>query len=107
MPTASTSQILGFNECFEPYTSNIYTRRVLSGEFQVACPWLLRELVERGLWDEQMRNLIIAHNGSVQSIDTIPAEVKAIYKTVWEISQKKILDMAADRGAFVCQSLQP
>jgi ribonucleoside-diphosphate reductase subunit M1 len=104
MPTASTSQILGFNECFEPYTSNIYTRRVLSGEFQVVCPWLLRELVERGLWDEHMRNLIIANNGSVQNVDAIPDDVKAIYKTVWEISQKKILDMAADRGAFICQS---
>ncbi|EJC98900.1 uncharacterized protein FOMMEDRAFT_128598 [Fomitiporia mediterranea MF3/22] len=104
MPTASTSQILGFNECFEPYTSNIYTRRVLSGEFQVVCPWLLRELVERGLWDEQMRNLIIAHNGSVQNIPSIPDDVKAIYKTVWELSQKKIIDMAADRGAFICQS---
>lgn len=104
MPTASTSQILGNNECFEPYTSNIYTRRVLSGEFQVVCPWLLRELVDRNLWDEQMRNLIIAHNGSVQAIPSIPDDVKAIYKTVWEISQKKILDMAADRGAFICQS---
>lgn len=104
MPTASTSQILGNNECFEPYTSNIYTRRVLSGEFQVVCPWLLRELVDRGLWDDKMRNLIIANNGSVQAIHSIPDDVKAIYKTVWEISQKKILDMAADRGAFICQS---
>ncbi|OCB89086.1 hypothetical protein A7U60_g3769 [Sanghuangporus baumii] len=104
MPTASTSQILGFNECFEPYTSNIYTRRVLSGEFQVVCPWLLRELVERGLWTEQMRNHIIAHNGSVQNVPGVPDDLKAIYKTVWEISQKKIIDMAADRGAFICQS---
>ncbi|TFK52306.1 hypothetical protein OE88DRAFT_1657496 [Heliocybe sulcata] len=104
MPTASTSQILGFNECFEPYTSNIYTRRVLSGEFQVVCPWLLRELVERNLWDDQMRNRIIAHNGSIQHIPEIPDDLKKIYKTVWEISQKKILDMAADRGAFICQS---
>ena len=104
MPTASTSQILGFNECFEPYTSNIYTRRVLSGEFQVVCPWLLKELVDLKLWDDHMRNLIIAHNGSVQNIPGIPDDVKAIYKTVWEISQKKILDMAADRGAFICQS---
>ncbi|KAL9711307.1 ribonucleotide-diphosphate reductase subunit rnr1 [Leucoagaricus gongylophorus] len=104
MPTASTSQILGFNECFEPYTSNIYTRRVLAGEFQVVCPWLLRELVGLGLWDDNMKNMIIAHNGSVQEIPTIPKDVKAIYKTVWEISQKKVLDLAADRGPFICQS---
>ncbi|KAF5351294.1 hypothetical protein D9758_008046 [Tetrapyrgos nigripes] len=104
MPTASTSQILGFNECFEPYTSNIYTRRVLAGEYQVVCPWLLRELVELGLWDDNMRNMIIAHNGSVQNIPNIPDHVKVVYKTVWEISQKKVLDLAADRGAFICQS---
>jgi ribonucleoside-diphosphate reductase subunit M1 len=104
MPTASTSQILGFNECFEPYTSNIYTRRVLAGEFQIVCPWLLRELVDRKLWDDNMKNMIIAHNGSIQNIPTIPADIKAIYKTVWEISQKKVLDLAADRGAFICQS---
>ncbi|RDB14667.1 Ribonucleoside-diphosphate reductase large chain [Hypsizygus marmoreus] len=104
MPTASTSQILGFNECFEPYTSNIYTRRVLAGEFQVVCPWLLRELVDLGLWDDNMKNMIIAHNGSIQNIPTIPDNVKAIYKTVWEISQKKVIDLAADRGAFICQS---
>ncbi|KAG9315871.1 ribonucleotide reductase [Chiua virens] len=104
MPTASTSQILGFNECFEPYTSNIYTRRVLAGEFQVVCPWLLRDLVERGLWNDTMKNMIIAHNGSVANIPSIPEDVKAIYKTVWEISQKKVIDMAADRGAFICQS---
>ncbi|KAF9553232.1 ribonucleotide reductase alpha subunit [Agrocybe pediades] len=104
MPTASTSQILGNNECFEPYTSNIYTRRVLAGEFQIVCPWLLRELVDLGLWDDNMKNMIIAHNGSVQNIPSIPDDVKAIYKTVWEISQKKVLDLAADRGAFICQS---
>lgn len=104
MPTASTSQILGFNECFEAYTSNIYTRRVLAGEFQVVCPWLLRELVDLKLWDDDMKNRIIAHNGSVQSIPEIPSDVKAIYKTVWEISQKRVLDLAADRGAFICQS---
>jgi len=104
MPTASTSQILGFNECFEPYTSNIYTRRVLAGEFQVVCPWLLRELVDIKLWNDDMKNRIIANNGSVQAIPEIPADVKAIYKTVWEISQKKVLDLAADRGAFICQS---
>ncbi|KZT11824.1 ribonucleotide reductase alpha subunit [Laetiporus sulphureus 93-53] len=104
MPTASTSQILGNNECFEPYTSNIYTRRVLAGEFQVVCPWLLRELVDLKLWDDRMKNMIIANNGSVQNIPGIPDDVKAIYKTVWEISQKKVLDMAADRGAFIDQS---
>ncbi|KAJ6585339.1 ribonucleotide reductase alpha subunit [Mycena capillaripes] len=104
MPTASTSQILGNNECFEPYTSNIYTRRVLSGEFQVVNPWLLRELVDRGLWDENMKNVLIAHRGSVQNIPGIPDDVKAIYKTVWEISQKRVLELAADRGAFICQS---
>jgi len=104
MPTASTSQILGFNECFEPYTSNIYTRRVLAGEFQVVCPWLLRDLVDRGLWNDDMKNMIIAHNGSVANIPTIPNDIKAIYKTVWEISQKKVIDLAADRGAFICQS---
>ncbi|KAF8349527.1 ribonucleotide reductase [Amanita rubescens] len=104
MPTASTSQMLGFNECFEPYTSNIYTRRVLAGEFQVVCPWLLRELVDLRLWDDTMKNMIIAHNGSIQNIPSIPDEVKAIYKTVWEISQKKVLDLAADRGAYIDQS---
>ncbi|KZT40785.1 ribonucleotide reductase alpha subunit [Sistotremastrum suecicum HHB10207 ss-3] len=104
MPTASTSQILGFNECFEPYTSNIYTRRVLAGEFQVVCPWLLRELVDLKLWDDEMKQRIIANGGSIQAIEEIPAKTKAIYKTVWEISQKKILEMAADRGAYICQS---
>ncbi|EJU03292.1 ribonucleotide reductase alpha subunit [Dacryopinax primogenitus] len=104
MPTASTSQILGNNECFEPYTSMIYARRVLAGEFQVVCPWLLRDLVDLGLWNDQMRDMIIASGGSIQNIPGIPDNIKAIYKTVWEISQKKILDLAADRGAFICQS---
>lgn len=104
MPTASTSQILGFNECFEPYTNNIYMRRVLAGEFQVVNPWLLRELVELGLWNDPMKQKIIAHGGSIQNIPGIPDHIKALYKTVWEISQKVIIDMAADRGAFVCQS---
>ncbi|KAF7314628.1 Ribonucleoside-diphosphate reductase [Mycena kentingensis (nom. inval.)] len=104
MPTASTSQILGNNECFEPYTSNIYTRRVLSGEFQVVNPWLLRDLVDRGIWNEDMKNMLIAHRGSVQNIPGIPDDVKAIYKTVWEISQRKVIDLAADRGAYICQS---
>ncbi|CAG8524614.1 9353_t:CDS:10 [Paraglomus brasilianum] len=104
MPTASTSQILGFNECFEPYTSNIYTRRALAGEFQIVNPWLLKELVEMGLWNENMKNRIIAANGSIQKITGIPDELKALYKTTWEISQKVIIDMAADRGAFIDQS---
>ncbi|SCV74501.1 BQ2448_7530 [Microbotryum intermedium] len=104
MPTASTSQILGFNECFEPYTSNIYTRRVLAGEFQIVNPWLLRDLVNRGLWDEGMKNTIIAHNGSIQNVPGIPTDLKAIYKTVWELSQKTIIDLSADRGAFIDQS---
>lgn len=104
MPTASTSQILGFNECFEPYTSNIYSRRVLAGEFQVVNPWLLRDLVDLGLWSDNMKNRIIADNGSIQNIPNIPQELKALYKTVWELSQKTIIDMAADRGAFIDQS---
>lgn len=104
MPTASTSQILGFNECFEPYTSNIYSRRVLAGEFQIVNQWLLRDLVEMGLWDEDMKNRIIANNGSIQGISTIPDDLKALYKTVWELSQKTIIDMAADRSPFIDQS---
>ncbi|KAJ3191569.1 Ribonucleoside-diphosphate reductase large subunit, partial [Irineochytrium annulatum] len=104
MPTASTSQILGNNECFEPYTSNIYTRRVLAGEFQIVNPHLLRDLTELGIWNDAMKNRIIAENGSIQRIPSIPNDIKAIYKTVWEISQKVIIDMAADRGAFIDQS---
>ncbi|KAF2166754.1 hypothetical protein M409DRAFT_22808 [Zasmidium cellare ATCC 36951] len=104
MPTASTSQIMGFNECFEPYTSNIYSRRVLAGEFQVVNPWLLKDLVDRGLWSENMKNRIIADGGSVQRIPNIPDDIKALYKTVWEISQRQIVQMAADRGAFIDQS---
>ena len=104
MPTASTSQILGNNECFEPYTSNIYTRRVLSGQFMVVNKHLLRDLIDLGLWSEEMKNAIIANNGSVQSIEGIPQEVKELYKTAWEIKQRSIIDMAADRGAFIDQS---
>ncbi|XP_053976373.1 ribonucleoside-diphosphate reductase large subunit [Hylaeus volcanicus] len=104
MPTASTAQILGNNESIEPYTSNIYTRRVLSGEFQVVNPHLLRDLTERDLWDEDMKNEIIANNGSIQAIERIPEDLKVLYKTVWEIPQKTILKMAADRGAFIDQS---
>ncbi len=104
MPTASTSQILGNNECFEPYTSNIYTRRVLSGEFIVVNKHLLKDLVDLGLWNDSMKNKLIEANGSVQNIPEIPTNIKDLYKTVWEISQKTIIDMSADRGAYICQS---
>lgn len=104
MPTASTSQILGNNECFEPYTSNIYSRRVLSGEFVVVNKHLLRDLVKIGLWNDTMKNKLIAANGSVQAIPEIPNNLKELYKTAWEIKQKTIIDMSADRGAFICQS---
>jgi ribonucleoside-diphosphate reductase alpha chain len=104
MPTASTSQILGNNECFEPYTSNIYTRRVLSGEFPIVNKHLLKDLVKLNLWNDTMKQKIIAANGSVQSIPEIPDHIKEIYKTVWEIKQRAIIDMAADRGAFIDQS---
>lgn len=104
MPTASTSQILGNNECFEPYTSNIYSRRVLAGEFQIVNPHMLKDLVDLGIWNDAMKNNIIANNGSIQSLPNVPDEIKALYKTVWEISQKHIIDMAADRAAFIDQS---
>ncbi|MBO9640889.1 MAG: ribonucleoside-diphosphate reductase subunit alpha, partial [Siphonobacter aquaeclarae] len=104
MPTASTSQILGNNECFEPFTSNIYVRRVLSGEFVVVNKYLLRDLVKMGLWNETMKNKLIAANGSVQNIAELPQNLKDLYKTVWEVKQKTIIDMAADRGAYICQS---
>ena len=104
MPTASSSQILGNNECFEPYTSNIYTRRVLSGEFIIVNKHLLKDLVNLGLWNNDMKNKIIAANGSVQNINEIPADIKELYKTVWEIKQRNLIDMSADRGAYICQS---
>ncbi|MDQ3109106.1 MAG: ribonucleoside-diphosphate reductase subunit alpha [Bacteroidota bacterium] len=104
MPTASTSQILGNNECFEPYTSNIYTRRVLSGEFVVVNKHLLKDLVKLGLWNDNLKNKIIGANGSVQEIPEIPQNIKDLYRTVWEIPQRALIDMAADRGAFICQS---
>jgi ribonucleoside-diphosphate reductase alpha subunit len=104
MPTASTSQILGNNECFEPYTSNIYSRRTLSGEYIVVNKHLLDDLIGLGLWNEDMKQMLMAANGSVQDIPGIPDDLKALYKTVWEISQKTVIDMAADRGAFICQS---
>ena len=104
MPTASTSQILGNNECIEPVTSNIYTRRVLSGEFAMVNKHLVKDLIQLGLWNEEMKDRIIAHNGSVQYIPEIPADLKELYRTVWEIKQKSILEMAADRGAYIDQS---
>jgi ribonucleoside-diphosphate reductase alpha chain len=104
MPTASTSQILGNNECFEPYTSNIYSRGVLSGTFIVVNKHLLKDLIQLGLWNKQMKDRIIKANGSIQGIDEIPADIKEIYRTNWEIKQRSIIDMAADRGAFICQS---
>jgi len=104
MPTASTSQILGNNECFEPYTSNIYTRRVLSGQFMVVNKHLLKDLIDLELWSDEMKNAIIANNGSIQAIEGIPQDVKDLYKTAWEIKQRSIIDMAADRGAFIDQS---
>jgi len=104
MPTASTSQILGNNECFEPYTSNIYLRRVLSGEFIIVNKHLLNDLVKLGLWNGEMKNKILAANGSIQNIKEIPADIKELYKTVWEIKQRNLIDMAADRGAYICQS---
>ncbi|MTB52820.1 ribonucleoside-diphosphate reductase subunit alpha [Lewinella sp. W8] len=104
MPTASTSQILGNNECFEPYSSNLYTRRTLSGEFIVVNKHLLHDLIGLGLWDNSMRNRLMAANGSIQAFDDVPQHLRDLYKTVWEISQKVVIDMAADRGAYICQS---
>lgn len=104
MPTASTAQILGNNECFEPFSSNMYIRNVLSGTYPVVNKYLLNDLVALGLWNETMKNKIMAHNGSIQNIEEIPDNIKALYKTVWEIKQKDLIDMAADRGAFIDQS---
>jgi ribonucleoside-diphosphate reductase alpha subunit len=104
MPTASTAQILGNNECFEPYTSNLYTRRVLSGEFIIVNRHLLKDLVKNGLWNREMRLKIMGANGSIQNISEIPQPIKDLYKTAWEISQKAIIELAADRGAYICQS---
>merc|ERR1712160_122109 len=104
MPTASTAQILGNNESFEPYTQNLYVRRVLSGEFVQVNRHLLKDLIHRGLWNEDVRVQLIAHNGSVQHINQIPSDIKELYKTVWEIKQRAVLDMAADRGAYIDQS---
>lgn len=103
MPTASTSQILGNNECFEPITSNIYVRRVLSGEFAVVNKYLVSDLIKAGIWDDSLRNEIIANNGSIQSIARIPEELKELYKTVWEVKQKAVIDMSAGRGPYIDQ----
>jgi len=103
MPTASTAQILGNNESFEPYTQNLFVRRVLSGEFVMVNRHLLKDLIARGLWSDDLRMQLVAHNGSVQQMD-LPADIKELYKTVWEIKQRIVLDMAADRGAYIDQS---
>ena len=104
MPTASTSQILGNNECFEPYTSNIYTRRVLSGEFIIVNKHLLEDLVQLGLWNEEMKQELMRNNGSIQNIQNIPVNIKELYRTVWEMSMKDIIDMSRQRGYFIDQS---
>lgn len=104
MPTASTSQILGFNECFEPFTSNLYKRKTLAGEFIVVNKYLISDLVQRGLWNKDMKNAIIINDGSIQNIPNIPDDIKQLYKTAWELKQKVLIDQSADRGAFVCQS---
>jgi ribonucleoside-diphosphate reductase alpha chain len=104
MPTASTSQILGNNECIEPFTSNMYTRRVLAGEFVVINKYLVDDLVQRNLWNADVRSQIIANNGSIQSILEIPSELRELYKTAWEIPMKTIVNLAADRAPFICQS---
>jgi len=104
MPTASTSQILGYNECFEPYTSNIYSRRTLAGEFIMVNKYLIKEFTSLGLWNEELKNNIIANKGSIQHIEGITDELKEKYKIVWEMKMRDIIDMSADRGAFICQS---
>jgi ribonucleoside-diphosphate reductase alpha chain len=104
MPTASTSQILGYNECFEPITSNIYSRRTLAGEFIIANKYLMKDLIKLGLWNEKIKTNIISNNGSIQHIDIIPPEIREKYKTVWEIPMRHLIDMAADRGVYICQS---
>jgi ribonucleotide reductase alpha subunit len=104
MPTASTSQILGFNECFEPFTSNLYSRRTLAGEFVVVNKYLMKELIQLGLWNEQIKNNIIANKGSVQQLTVLSEHIRNKYKIVWEMPMKHLIDMSADRGAFICQS---
>jgi ribonucleotide reductase alpha subunit len=104
MPTASTSQILGFNECFEPLTSNIYSRRTLAGEFVVINKYLMNELIAMGQWNEQIKNNIVANKGSIQQLTNLSEHIRNKYKIVWEIPMKQLIDMSSDRGAFICQS---
>jgi ribonucleotide reductase alpha subunit len=104
MPTASTSQILGYNECIEPITSNIYSRRTLAGEFVLPNKYWMKDLIKLGLWNEQIKNNIIANKGSIQQLTNIPQHIRNKYKIVWEIPMKHIIDMSAERGAFICQS---
>jgi ribonucleotide reductase alpha subunit len=104
MPTASTSQILGFNECFEPFTSNLYSRRTLAGEFVVVNKYLMKELIGLGMWNEQVKNNIIQNKGSIQQLNMLPDHIREKYKIVWEIPMKHLIDMSADRGAYICQS---
>ena len=104
MPTASTAQILGNNECFEPFTSNLYKRNTLGGEFVVINKHLIQDLINLNLWSDTMKLKMFENNGSIQGIEEIPEDIKALYKTVWEISQRVVIDMAADRGAYICQS---
>ena len=104
MPTASTAQILGNNECFEPYTSNLYNRRTLSGEFTIINKWLIQDLMDIDMWNQEMKEKIMYYRGSIQKIVNIPKMIKDIYKTAWELKQKVLMDMAIDRGHFICQS---
>ena len=104
MPTASTSQILGYNECIEPITSNIYSRRTIAGDFMVVNKYLMKDLMKLDMWNDKIKNNIVANNGSIQQIDIIPDDIKEKYKTVWEIPMRNLIDMAADRGAYICQS---
>ena len=105
MPTAGTSQLFGNSECFEPYTSNIFTRRTVAGEFQVVNTYLMKDLENLGMWNEEMKNIIIEHEGSIQNIPGIPQEIKDLYKTIWEIKMKSVIDLAADRQPFVDQAM--
>ena len=102
MPTASTSQILGNNESFEPYNSNVYTRRVLAGEFICVNPHLVQDLIDLGLWNSDIKNSLLGHNGSIQTIKNIPQHVKDLYKTIWEVSQKTLIELAIGRGPYIC-----
>ena len=104
MPTASTSQILGNNECFEPFTSNIYVRRTIAGDFMVINQYLIQDLVDLKLWDKDMKDKLIYYNGSIQLIDEIPDKIKRLYKTAWELKQKSLIDQAIERGPFICQT---